>query len=553
MIIKELSILDIRMKTANVFSFSDKANIITSKNITVGKSSLLKTLYHTLGFSIKRFNNGWNKENIFSKIVYEHNGHQGYIIRNKNNFWVDGSHTALDLTKYSEWLMKLFDKSILLPVKQGKDNRTVYASVLLLPYYIDQDDSWGSIPYKSTTYDTGIYDFNSVPEKIFEHLFSISTDRITQKETELNSLADMRKEFSQKEKNLQDFKANFIQDNHNIYFNEEEIKSSIKKYLSYANNLSEKIQEFKNNIYSEQVILSALRVELSEVKEILYKTDNSYKNVKSECPTCGSFLTEEQTVKRMRLANDKLELSLFKAELEKKIERSENKIKSLLNETIGVEKEFEEITKIMDKKQGEFTLKQIIQEKAKEETKNIYVNIKLDLIERIRDLDNKIATIKNEISKMKEENKGKKDKILADFKIIMNRLSLKFGIDILNNIKFLEFKTIKTIGTSGKIVTLAVYLAYFELLCKYSSVELPFVLDSVIKEEPDDISMERMFSYIEDKLLKQNRQSFVSMLRDKLHYINGNYNIVDLTKPILNENKYDEVHKSIESLIAEIE
>ena len=209
--------------------------------------------------------------------------------------------------------------------------------------------------------------------------------------------------------------------------------------------------------------------------------------------------------------------------------------------------------KIMDKKQGEFTLKQIIQEKAKEETKNIYVNIKLDLIERIRDLDNKIATIKNEISKMKEENKGKKDKILADFKIIMNRLSLKFGIDILNNIKFLEFKTIKTIGTSGKIVTLAVYLAYFELLCKYSSVELPFVLDSVIKEEPDDISMERMFSYIEDKLLKQNRQSFVSMLRDKLHYINGNYNIIDLTKPILNENKYDEVHKSIESLIAEIE
>ena len=445
--------------------------------------------------------------------------------------------------------MKLFNKSILLPVKQGKDNRTIYASVLLLPYYIDQDDSWGSIPYKSTTYDTGMYDSNSVPEKIFEHLFSISTDKITQKETEQIALLDMKRELSQKEKNLQDFKANFVQDSCDIYFNEEDIKSSVKKYISYANNLSEKIQEFKNNIYSEQVILNALKVELSEVNEILHKTDTCYKNVKSECPTCGSFLTEEQTIKRMRLDNDKLELSRFKATLEKKIEQSEYKIKNLLDETIGVEKEFKEITKIMDKKQGEFTLKQIIQEKAKVETKNIYVNIKLDLIEKIRDLDNKIAIIKDEINKMKAENKGKRDKILTDFKTIMSKLSLKFCIDILNNIKFLEFKTIKTIGTSGKIVTLAVYLAYFELLCKYSSVKLPFVLDSVIKEEPDDISMDRMFSYIEERLLKQNNQSFVSMLKDKLRYINGNYNIIELTKPILTEDKYNEVHESIESLI----
>lgn len=553
MIIKELSILDTRTKMANTFKFSDKANIITSEAITVGKSSLLKMLYHTLGFTIKRFNDGWRKEDMFSKIIYEHNGRIGYIIRSRQFFWVDGINCALDIPKYSEWLMKLFDISILLPVKQEIENRTVYASVLLLPYYVDQDDSWGNIPYKTTTNDTGMYDSNSIPTKIFEYLFNIATDRIAKKETILLGLNDIKKGLSQKERNLQDFKDDFIKESVGIPFDEKALMIEIEQYLKYANSISEKVQEFKKKIYPEQISLNALKLELSEVKEILNKTTSSYKCIKSECPTCGSYLTEEQTIKRMKLDNDKLELNQFKAALEKKIEISEKKISVFLSERLDLENEYKEITKITEKKQGDLTLQQVILEKAKVETKNIYVNVKLDLIDKLRDVDNQIENVKADIEKMRLETKGKRDNIADDFKTIMGKLALKFYITILNNVKFLEFTTLKITGTSGKIATLALYLAYFELLIKHSKVVLPFVLDSVIKEEPDTLSMDRIFSYIEDNLLKKDTQSFVSMLKDKLQYIKGDYKIIELQKPILAEDRFNEVHTDIENLISQRE
>ncbi|ECL7897427.1 endonuclease, partial [Listeria innocua] len=60
MIIHELIILDFENEKANKFTFSAGVNIITSDKTTTGKSSLIKSLFYTLGFEIKQFPHGWN-------------------------------------------------------------------------------------------------------------------------------------------------------------------------------------------------------------------------------------------------------------------------------------------------------------------------------------------------------------------------------------------------------------------------------------------------------------------------------------------------------------
>ena len=73
MILTKLIILDRSDKEANVFVFSNKANIITSDDSYVGKSCLLKSMYYAMGFPIRVIQNGWSLKNKLFKLFYTHN------------------------------------------------------------------------------------------------------------------------------------------------------------------------------------------------------------------------------------------------------------------------------------------------------------------------------------------------------------------------------------------------------------------------------------------------------------------------------------------------
>ena len=55
------------MKKANIFKFSEGANLIVSKRNGMGKSSLVKSLFYALGASVKSFPKGWKVE----KYIYQ--------------------------------------------------------------------------------------------------------------------------------------------------------------------------------------------------------------------------------------------------------------------------------------------------------------------------------------------------------------------------------------------------------------------------------------------------------------------------------------------------
>lgn len=50
-----------------------------------------------------------------------------------------------------------------------------------------------------------------------------------------------------------------------------------------------------------------------------------------------------------------------------------------------------------------------------------------------------------------------------------------------------------------------------------------------------------MYETLEKYILNSNKQVFVVMLKDKLKYITGKHNLIELNKPILDKTKYDEL------------
>lgn len=91
---------------------------------------------------------------------------------------------------------------------------------------------------------------------------------------------------------------------------------------------------------------------------------------------------------------------------------------------------------------------------------------------------------------------------------------------------------------------LAFYTAYTNLVHEYSSISVPFAMDSFIKNETAAELKEQMFIFLSKYYLSIDGQIFFSIINENVKYLNqeDKYNFIYLEKPILDEindnNKY---------------
>lgn len=542
MILTKLVILDRTDKEANVFVFSDKANIITSDDSYVGKSCLLKSMFYAMGFPIRVIQNGWILKNKLFKLYYIHDNKEGFIIRSGDTYWVDNVSEALSTMEYSKWLLQKYNLNIRLPLKDNVDIRTVYPSAIILPFYVDQDVSWSAIPYKNVANDLSQYASSVIPSALFEYLFGISTNVIMDKKQERLYLSNEKNSLGQQYDTLSMLKDDFIRkDTEEYAFNEQEAINDIKRYLSLAEDINVKLNEFKSNIYQKRIEVDNLKVETLELTKIIENTRHSYNEIRDVCSHCGSDLTEQQSMTRIRLENDQYEATLLRNDLDRKIKKLEAEIDSILQGKLGLENEYASLLSIAEKKQGEITLQQFIEQKAQKLAKTNYVEVKNTLNEKIANLTERINKLSSEIRNLEKQQRVQRDTIGLRFNELKEKLKITFSAASLNELSFLEFKTITASGTVSNVTLFSIYIIYLRLLSEYSVVELPFGFDALIKDELTENNIKLMYETLEKYILNSNKQVFVVMLKDKLKYITGNHNLIELNKPILDKTKYDEL------------
>ena len=340
MIIKKIIIVDSSYQEANTFGFSPKANVITAQKNTQGKSCLLKSIYFALGLDIKTFKEDWQPTKKMFKIFYEHGDKKGTIIRYKDRIWLDNNPNSIDLKEYSKWLSNLLNLKIKLPLKNTDEYDEVYPSAYILPFYVDQDNSWSGAIYKNVVNELGAYNSTYIPKSMFEYIFKISNEEIMQLEEEQNQLNNEKSSLIIRKNSIQELKDKFISDAEPIVFDEEEAKEYIKKYLYYSQRVSEKIQVKKNTIYDSEIKLDKLKLELMEIEEIINCIDTEYDEIKTRCKYCHSELTINQSIQRLKLSNNKYDLGLKKEQLKRNIAKVEEKITNLLDEKAGLEEDY---------------------------------------------------------------------------------------------------------------------------------------------------------------------------------------------------------------------
>lgn len=550
--IENIIIFDYIKRQINKFEFSSGVNLFVSKSNTIGKSSLIKSIYHNLGFNVKIFPIGWNVEDMIFKITIKNVNYKHTITRHKDLFYIGDSNDPLNQKDFSRWLQALLNIEIMVKEKKSSEVKQVYASEVLLPFYIDQDKSWNGYVFSKTSDSFGRY--TNVTNSVFDLYFGISNKKLLEYQIEKDKHSKKLKVIESKIEALA-----LLEEQHNLSENIESInyfenlnfdENLLNDYISLINFLNKTINSRDLDILEIQKQANLLVGDIKELENLYNTYIKRLKGIEHTCIYCNSSLTEKQSLTRLKIRNnvfDITEQSNTKYEelerlgiLKNNLEKDKNRYIDQLNILIS---KFEDVEKVKE-------VDSYIENKAHQKILNNYLSLEQELnLQKIEEVSS-IKSLVKDINLEKKNGDETKLKVKEKFEELKAKYELELSKINLNNIEFYKFSEIKGSGNNANKKMLAIYVLYSNLINEFSKVKLPFAMDSFIKNETAEDFKEEMFAFLSKNYLSLDNQVFFSIIEENLVYLSEykHFNLIHLERPILSD-----VTDQDESLIRQFE
>lgn len=497
MYFESLLIADIVNKSARFQKFEKGLNVVTSTDNHVGKSSLLKSLYHTFGANVK-YDNVWDINSKLYILDFKVDDAEYRIIRHIKNYAVFKGDELLLITnkvmdELSPLLEKIFDFGIYLDSKDTGKITLAPPAFTFLPYYIDQDDGWSTLygsfqnqeqykkpdRIKSLYYHLNIYTKHSVElmaqrDHLQEEITSLKKDALR--------LSEIIESISEEVQGIvpADDVAQFDE-------NIRPIKAKIKDLVNKIGTKRNVIQELQVSLEQHEQQLEII----SAYRKIAGATGESVHEAAHTCPRCG-YLYDDEIYNRvhanyMNVSEDYVMqyVSQAVASIREKLQSEKEEYVALMSDLKKLETTFEE----------------------KSESFNVYVRQRgmRDTLDRfssqLKTNEGRQIDIQSELKEIKKElrtlpNKDEVEEKYIDFTRynIMKLNAWNSAYD--GTIKLLT--PIKAQGTLENKIILAQFVGLFQTMdyFKTQTIRFPFVVDSPRGKEASQESSKEILSMI---------------------------------------------------------
>lgn len=299
MFFQSILIADIQNHTARRQHFSKGFNVVTSADNHVGKSSLLKSLYYTLGAEVG-FDSVWDRNSKLYVVTVCVDEEIYHVARYMKRFAVFHGTKLLKITDsvtkdLASLLGEIFGFAIFLPNKDTEKIEMAPPAFTFMPYYIDQDTGW-----------SGLYDsFSSITQykkadrikSLYYHL-NIYTKSTVELMARRDHLKERFEEFQIESERLSTILAALREEMGNLPPAEdvEELEKFLRIPQQRIEFLVKEIGECRNSIQSLETTLQQHQHQLSIIEEYHAIKGNSSetKCLKPHvCPNCGYIFDEE--------------------------------------------------------------------------------------------------------------------------------------------------------------------------------------------------------------------------------------------------------------------
>lgn len=548
LVFKQLYIFSIHEKCAKKIDFIDGVNVVTSdkeNGSKKGKSTLMKSLYHSLGADCRFSKKFEADEKVF--ILHFYIDDMLYIIYRAGRLFklFDQNHDLLVYTNNRHELANQLKKYFNFAVKlKNKNNEVEIASPAFnyILYFLDQDY------YQGSKFDSfkGLQEYSDYKKNLLFYHLGLIDDKYFDLEKEKSSL-NKKKILTQEKLDLNNNVLEKINSKLSMmdYSTEmdtlnNELELISKEYNDYTQTLSKiktKIIELKNEkLDITQSIKSLKKLNLKNNKDIKIINNN-------RCPYCHSNIDRENGL-LVEKYNANEDIVFLLNDLSNSLEIVNKKISDKMNEYKSVLDKLDLIKNRINIKQG--TVRDIVK---KEGLLQVREEINKDKLVDLNELDTITKNLKLNRKELTKYNNRSKQ-LNNDYLKLIDDYKVKYSLKELDNMNISSVcSSVELHGSSKCLITVIWFSILLQLKDKYNpnAIKFPRVFDSPNNIEADDQTLEAVMDFL---LLNKNmnNQLIVSTLGfEKIkHRYSEDINIIELDNEkykLLNENDYNKYYK----------
>ena len=132
---------------------------------------------------------------------------------------------------------------------------------------------------------------------------------------------------------------------------------------------------------------------------------------------------------------------------------------------------------------------------------------------------------KEKLKSLTTEYKNKFNILLDEINLLFEKIDLEQMKD-----KFLDFSKMPDTGAAKNLYYMSIYFVYWKLLDESSTIKIPFILDTIIKDEMDMSNKKNISKLIEENVLTLENQIIFGYTEKANIVLENRYNnVIDLT------------------------
>ena len=534
--VNSLYIFDYKNKIAKNVNFEHGINIITSDKLRgndVGKSILLKSIYHTLGAD-SIFDDKWQDDiktyivdiNVYDNKYYVYRRESLFKVFNESFERLFTTNNRQDLGNYLSGIYKF---KVMLPDRENEALEIAPPVYSYLINYIDQDKMDGTTfasfnslgqysKYKENVIYThfGLFDdiyYNAV--KTCEKLKSSIKDKKSEKELIKNMLKKV------------DIYLSGLDAPDDINILNIELEDMKEEYYDIVVNL----QKIKNNLIKIRNEKTDLELNIKEIETTKKEQEKKWRNNSLDKSDLDLKITYSNQIEDLITIKDDLEIMILKCN--KDLNKRENEYKNLL----GKLSMYEEKMNINNQ-----YISDVLKHKG-------YLKAKDDLLIDLKDIETSIEDLQtnfNKYDKIVKNYNSKKKEVNKTYENLMLECKKNFGLKEIKDDRFKNIGTnFKARGSNKPISTIIWYFNLLKVKYDYNkeTIKFPLILDSPNNVELDDEKRISLFEYIFKNNIEDTQLIVSTLGFNKYDYKDINFNnIIELNNDkysLLNKEDYD--------------
>jgi hypothetical protein len=500
---KTLWLVSERDRKARSQPFSPKQTLLLGTNGT-GKSRIAKNLFWVFGCEPdKRVKGSWDPDSL-AALDFSYNGSDYLVLRQGKRMGLfDGSDNLLfaseNMAAWEAYIGPFFGYELQLQRPNAARFSQAGMAYLTLPFYLDQDGSWGA------DWDTftNLGQFRNWKSATFEAFIGLRPNayfKAKQLRDEVNGrLVDKRKELDAQRAaftrvhqilprnlpslNTSAFRAELAELGRRALKTQQHQAAMRGKLLATVN-LREKVE-------AELQLAVAAQREL--VADLTYLSDMPEKAI--ECPTCGTR-HENSFHARLQLSQDSDSMSALVAEFNKKLQDIREDEVKVRGELRTMEKNQVEFDALLQERRARLRLEDVLAAHSKKTLDSAFQRVTSELGASVRKLEEQEAV---QAARLKKFEERERQKLVSKY----------FGDQVVSISNLLNVPSDEQIpkprpsaraqagGSSAPRSMLAVHLALLSTNAEYGdSPFFPFVVDTPQQSGQDDRNLRSMIEVL---------------------------------------------------------